>query len=77
MFNIIKTIVQISIVVKVSAFFVLLMNAIISLFVSLLMKELSFLDVFQSPFMIMLSILSLIVSSLVFLTELSSESQSL
>jgi hypothetical protein len=70
--TIIKAIVQFSIVVKLSAFVVLLVNAVLSVFFSLIVPNCTFLDVFQSAPMVFMSAFGLVLSIVLCYVEISS-----
>ena len=69
--SLIKALVQFSIIVKLSAFSVLLFNAVVSVFFSLIVPNCTFLDVFQSTFMVCFSTLGLILAIVLSYVELS------
>jgi hypothetical protein len=70
--TIIKSFVQFAIIVKLSAFLMLLTNAVLSLFFSLIVPNCTFMDVFQSPLMVFLSFIGLIATIIFTYIELSS-----
>ena len=69
--TIIKSIVQFAIIVKLSVGLMLLCNAILSLFFSLIVPNCTFLEVFQSPLMVFLSSIGVIVTIIMSYVELS------
>ena len=70
--TIIKSFVQFAIIVKLSAFLMLLTNAVLSLFFSLIVPNCTFMDVFQSPLMVFLSFIGLITTIIMSYIELTS-----
>ena len=70
--NIIKSFVQFAIIVKLSASLMLLTNAVLSLFFSLIVPNCTFMDVFQSPLMVFLSFIGLLSTIIFTYVELSS-----
>jgi hypothetical protein len=70
--TIIKSFVQFAIIVKLSAFLMLLTNAVLSLFFSLIVPNCTFMDVFQSPLMVFLSFIGLITTIILSYIELTS-----
>ena len=70
--NIIKSFVQFAIIVKLSASLMLLTNAVLSLFFSLIVPNCTFMDVFQSPLMVFLSFIGLITTIILSYIELTS-----
>ena len=69
--TIIKSIVQFAIIVKLSVGLVLLCNAILSVFFSLIVPNCTFMDVFQSPLMVFLSFIGLIITIIMSYVQLS------
>lgn len=70
--TIIKSFVQFAIIVKLSAALMLLTNAVLSLFFSLIVPNCTFMDVFQSPLMVFLSFIGLITTIILSYIELTS-----
>jgi hypothetical protein len=69
--TVIKSFVQFAIIVKLSASLMLLTNAVLSLFFSLIVPNCTFLDVFQSPLMVFITSIGLIATIIFTYVELS------